>query len=46
MAQVPPTSHTSHAALADLGIADSAAFLQKPFTVETLLAKVREHLAG
>jgi DNA-binding response OmpR family regulator len=36
------SGYSSHAALP---VADAGAFLQKPFTVDTLLARVRERLA-
>jgi len=39
------SGYSSHAALADRVTADPGAFLQKPFTIETLLSKVRERLA-
>ena len=39
------SGYSSHAALVDRVTADPGAFLQKPFTVDTLLAKVRERLA-
>ena len=39
------SGYSSHAALPDRVTADPGAFLQKPFTVEALLAKVRERLA-
>jgi CheY-like chemotaxis protein len=39
------SGYSSHAALPDRVTADPGAFLQKPFTVETLLARVRERLA-
>jgi signal transduction histidine kinase/ActR/RegA family two-component response regulator len=40
------SGYSSHAALPERVTADPAAFLQKPFTVESLLARVRERLAG
>jgi signal transduction histidine kinase len=39
------SGYSSHAALPDRVTADPGAFLQKPFTVEALLAKVRDRLA-
>jgi two-component system cell cycle sensor histidine kinase/response regulator CckA len=39
------SGYSSHAALPDRIIAEPGAFLQKPFTIETLLTKVRERLA-
>ena len=39
------SGYSSHSALPDRVTADPEAFLQKPFTVEALLAKVRERLA-
>jgi two-component system cell cycle sensor histidine kinase/response regulator CckA len=39
------SGYSSHAALSDRLLADPGLFLQKPFTVEALLAKVRERLA-
>jgi two-component system cell cycle sensor histidine kinase/response regulator CckA len=39
------SGYSSHAALPDRIINEPGAFLQKPFTTETLLAKVRERLA-
>jgi two-component system cell cycle sensor histidine kinase/response regulator CckA len=39
------SGYSSHAALPERVTGDPGAFLQKPFTVETLLAKVRERLA-
>lgn len=39
------SGYSSHSALADRVTADPGSFLQKPFTVEALLAKVRERLA-
>ena len=39
------SGYSSHSALPDRVIADPGSFLQKPFTVEALLAKVRERLA-
>jgi DNA-binding NtrC family response regulator len=39
------SGYTSHAALPERMTAEPNAFLQKPFTAETLLAKVRERLA-
>jgi two-component system cell cycle sensor histidine kinase/response regulator CckA len=38
------SGYSSHSALPDRVTADPASFLQKPFTVEALLAKVRERL--
>ncbi len=38
------SGYSSHAALPDRVTADPGAFLQKPFTIETLLSKVRERL--
>jgi two-component system, cell cycle sensor histidine kinase and response regulator CckA len=38
------SGYSSHSALIDRVTADPGAFLQKPFTVETLLSKVRERL--
>jgi two-component system cell cycle sensor histidine kinase/response regulator CckA len=40
------SGYSIHAALPDRVITDPAAFLQKPFTVEALLAKVRERLSA
>lgn len=40
------SGYSSHVALPDRVTADPGAFLQKPFTVEMLLAKVRERLAA
>jgi two-component system, cell cycle sensor histidine kinase and response regulator CckA len=39
------SGYSSHAALPDRVTADPGAFLQKPFTIATLLSKVRERLA-
>ena len=39
------SGYSSHVALPDRVIADPGSFLQKPFTVEALLAKVRDRLA-
>jgi len=39
------SGYSSHSALHERVTADPGAFLQKPFTVEALLAKVRERLA-
>ena len=39
------SGYSSHAALPERVTADPGAFLQKPFTVEALLAKVRERLS-
>jgi two-component system, cell cycle sensor histidine kinase and response regulator CckA len=39
------SGYSSHAALPDRVTADPGAFLQKPFTVDALLSKVRERLA-
>ena len=39
------SGYSSHAALPDRVTADPGAFLQKPFTVEALLSKVRERLS-
>jgi two-component system, cell cycle sensor histidine kinase and response regulator CckA len=39
------SGYSSHAALPDRVASDPGAFLQKPFNVEALLAKVRERLA-
>jgi two-component system, cell cycle sensor histidine kinase and response regulator CckA len=39
------SGYSSHAALPDRVTADPGSFLQKPFTVDALLAKVRERLA-
>jgi two-component system cell cycle sensor histidine kinase/response regulator CckA len=39
------SGYSSHAALPDRVTADPGAFLQKPFTIDALLAKVRERLA-
>jgi two-component system, cell cycle sensor histidine kinase and response regulator CckA len=39
------SGYSSHASLPERVTADPGAFLQKPFTVEALLAKVRERLA-
>ncbi len=39
------SGYSSHAALPESVTADPGAFLQKPFTVEALLSKVRERLA-
>jgi two-component system cell cycle sensor histidine kinase/response regulator CckA len=38
------SGYSSHTALPDRVTAEPAAFLQKPFTVDTLMAKVRERL--
>lgn len=40
------SGYSSHAALPERVIADPGTFLQKPFTVEALLAKVRERLSA
>jgi DNA-binding response OmpR family regulator len=39
------SGHSTHSALPDRVIADPGLFLQKPFTVEALLSRVRERLA-
>lgn len=39
------SGYSSHAALPDRVTADPGAFLQKPFTIDALLSKVRERLA-
>jgi hypothetical protein len=39
------SGYTSHSALPEALLADPGAFLQKPFAVEALMAKVRERLA-
>jgi DNA-binding NtrC family response regulator len=39
------SGYASHAALPKRVTEERAAFLQKPFTVETLMSKVRERLA-
>ena len=39
------SGYSSHAALPERVTADPSAFMQKPFTVEALLAKVRERLS-
>jgi CheY-like chemotaxis protein len=39
------SGYSTHSALPDRVTADPGAFLQKPFTIDTLLAKVRERLA-
>jgi two-component system cell cycle sensor histidine kinase/response regulator CckA len=39
------SGYSSHAALPERILAEPGAFLQKPFTIETLLGKVRERLA-
>lgn len=40
------SGYSSHAALPERVIADPVTFLQKPFTVDVLLAKVRERLSS
>jgi signal transduction histidine kinase len=40
------SGYSSHAALPDRVTSDPGAFLQKPFTVEVLLSKVRERLSA
>ena len=40
------SGYSSHAALSDRAAADSAAFLQKPFSINALLDKVRERLSS
>jgi hypothetical protein len=39
------SGYASHAALPERVTTEPGAFLQKPFTVETLMLKVRERLA-
>jgi DNA-binding NarL/FixJ family response regulator len=39
------SGYASHAAMHEHVSADPGAFLQKPFTIDTLLTKVRERLA-
>ena len=39
------SGYSSHAALPDRVTANPGAFLQKPFSVDALLSKVRERLA-
>lgn len=38
------SGYATHSLLPERIVAEPAAFLQKPFTVETLLARVRERL--
>ena len=38
------SGYASHTALPEKVLAEPAAFLQKPFTIEALMAKVRERL--
>lgn len=40
------SGHSSHVALADRVMSDPGAFLQKPFTIDALLSKVRERLSN